>query len=197
MGRKGLHRGVQLPEHPRVDFLLRIVGRIEGVGLAHLRIGNRAVGVGHALHDAHPADIAHGQQHLVVGHRPQLEVERIELRNGVVERDVDPRLRGVIGGIAPAPARSGVGVGAVTAPRAAHQAVDVLADALGFGHQQVLHPLECRRGNIVVVLHLRVVGLVGVLVELLVVGRAGGRSRQQQRRQEAQRRFYGFHRFVG
>ena len=191
VARKHLDGSIQISEHGLEDLFLRVQRHRIGAR-THLRIGNRSVGVGDAVYAGDLHHLRHGDGILVFGHLAQLREVRhfIGVDNPVKYRR-PVRLRVV--GREFSSVESAVRIGDITAVRPAQQQIGELALIDVGRNDPALHGGHERPHGVTVPLHILCGNLIGIPVDIFVVGRAGCRAERCRRKGHRHIRYIEFH----
>jgi len=190
VGREHGDRLVQIGEHRTVDGLLRIERNRLDIG-AQRRIGNGTVDIGDAAQAHHLDHLRHSDRILVGGDVEQLEIVSDDPLVDRLVEDLRPVRRRQVGseriGV-----EVGVGIGEIAAIDAREQDVGELTLVHVGGYDPALHRREERTHGIAVAIHLVARHLVGVAVDIFVIGRTSGGG-EDRRRKEGFQCFIEFH----
>ena len=170
-----------VPEHLHIDLLLLVVLHRNRLVGFEVRIGNRPVGVGDAVHDRHAQQFGESDGHLVVRTGDDAAPRRVSLGNHVGERPFAPVGRRIEGLELREPAvyrRSDI-----AAERTARQAFVELVHMLLHGNHESLQRLEFRADLVVQGIHLPVGHLVRIAIHVLEIARTRN-AEQHYRKQQ-------------
>ena len=169
---------VQLLEHLRIDRLLRVILHIDRLVAFQLRVRDRAVGIGHTVHDGHTQQAGKSDGHFVFRAVDDALIRGIGLGDNVGERPFAPVGRRII--------RLELGLPRidrstdVTAERPARKRFVELIHMLLHRNHKTLKSFELRSGLIIQGIHLVVRNLIGIAVDVFEIAGAGCQSEQRQ-----------------
>ena len=176
---KHLDRGIQLFEKLVVNLLLRIVRHLNLAVLTDHRIGDRAVGVGHAVHGRYLDDVGDRQYDGVVGHLLQLAQVRVKHRDRpvAIHENVRPVVRRIV-----IHDRTGKATrrGIIPTHGAAQQHIGKLRRIDVGRYDGARERGQRRADDIAVGLHVVLGGLVRIGIYIEVVGGAGRTDKYQR-----------------
>ena len=158
-----LHSIVEFLHHSLVDSLLSVERCSERAVGTELGVRNWAISVGNAHDGCHLDDIAHREEHLVVGHCLELSEVAVDIRNDVLIEHAIPAVALVE--VRKTVAETLVRLGKIARERTSNKRLgELIAVDIGRNHP-ALHAGESRTHQVAVALHFFAGYLVGVGVE--------------------------------